>query len=147
MSAYLDKMEAQTYFSQRLRTSAWDSASNSDRDKALAEATRLIDRLNFAGDKANEDQDNQFPRGEDTEVPSAIKNACCEIAIRLLEAVDPEKEIESQFIDTSNFSSLSKKRKQHPQVWTLTGIPGKLAWDYLLPFLRDIESIEFERVS
>lgn len=149
MSAYLDKMAAQLYFDVRLRTAAWDEASNDDRDKALAEATRLIDKLNFIGEVASATQlPNQFPRGTDTTVPSDIKNACCEIAIKLLEGFDPDKEAESQMTAVASFATLRKQKDTSiTHVWLLAGIPSKIAWDLLFPYLQDPNELVMTRTN
>jgi len=85
MPAYVTVEEANTYFSSRLHTEAWTQASTCDKGKALAMATRAIDRTPLKGVKARYDQANQFPRYPDTEVPQAVKDACCEEALAILE--------------------------------------------------------------
>jgi len=44
--------EAEDYFASRLHEHAWTNAVPTDRTKALIAATRIIDYLNFKGDKA-----------------------------------------------------------------------------------------------
>lgn len=45
--------EATDYFSNRLHEFAWSNAVPTDRQKALIAATRIIDTLNFKGNKAS----------------------------------------------------------------------------------------------
>ena len=47
--AYANIELANSYFAGRLNTQAWDCATPQDQNKALVQATRAIDRLNFAG--------------------------------------------------------------------------------------------------
>lgn len=51
MSAYATYIEGDTYFASRLYSDVWVLATSQDKTKALAGATRIIDRLNFAGQK------------------------------------------------------------------------------------------------
>lgn len=50
-SYYGTLTEANTYFDQRLHSDAWNDSSATDRPKALQEATRIIDNLNYKGVK------------------------------------------------------------------------------------------------
>lgn len=83
--AYVTLEEANTYFESRLHAEAWTNASDTDKQKALEMATRAIDRTPLKGVKASWDQAHQFPRYPDTEVPQAVKDACCEEALAILE--------------------------------------------------------------
>jgi hypothetical protein len=83
--SYVSLAEANEYFSSRLHADAWAEASDADKEKALAMATREIDRQQLRGRKVNSGQALAFPRYPDTEVPEAVKEACCEEALALLE--------------------------------------------------------------
>lgn len=85
MSAYVTLEEANTYFASRLHAEAWTAAADVDKQKALDMATRAINRTLVKGVKTSYDQTNQFPRYPDAEVPQAVKDACCEEALALLE--------------------------------------------------------------
>ena len=82
---YVNLAEANEYFSDRLHADAWAEASDADKDKALAMAAKAIDRQPLSGRKADTAQTLAFPRHPDTEVPVAVKDACCEVALALLE--------------------------------------------------------------
>lgn len=43
--------DANTYFDQRLHSQSWNDSAATDRPKALQEATRIIDNLNYKGVK------------------------------------------------------------------------------------------------
>ncbi len=76
---------ANEYFENRLHAERWDETSNADKERALRQATKEIDRQLLKGRKATDTQELAFPRYPDTEVPEAVKEACCEIALALLE--------------------------------------------------------------
>ena len=76
---------AEEYFKKRLHAESWGETSDADKEKALRQATKEIDRQLLKGRKATDTQELAFPRYPDTEVPEAVKEACCEIALALLE--------------------------------------------------------------
>ena len=76
---------ADEYFAGRLHAESWGETSDADKEKALRQATKEIDRQLLKGRKATDTQELAFPRYPDTEVPEAVKEACCEIALALLE--------------------------------------------------------------
>lgn len=148
LTAYITEIDAQTYFDGRLNTDPWDSATSGDRDKALAMATSLIDRLNFLGEKTDENQALQFPRDADTDIPDDIKFACCECALALLDGVDPEMEYENLSMVSQGYSNVrSTYDRSRPAEHILAGIPSVIAWRYLKPYIRDAQSVDLERAS
>jgi hypothetical protein len=76
---------ADEYFNNRLHTESWFEADDSTKEKALKQATRAIDRQLLKSRKTNPEQELAFPRYPDTEVPEAVKEACCEEALTMLE--------------------------------------------------------------
>ena len=168
-SFYGTLIEASNYFATRLHTSAWDDASVTDRQKAMYMATRYIDRLNYKGSKAavytlleaNEEatdeeiraaeasQDLEFPRDTDTTIPLDIKTANFEIALALLDGVDPDAELENLGIETHSYAGVKTgyNRDQQPIEHLIHGIPSALAWRYLKPFLRDGREYIINRVN
>lgn len=151
MTAYISVEDAQDYFDERLNTSAWDDHSvsgDNSQEKALKQATRIINRLNFIGDKTDSAQENQFPRGGDTEIPSDIEIACCEIAIALLDGVDPEIELENLNMKTSAYGQTKVDYdRTNPAEHIIAGVPSATAWRYLKPYLRDSRLVAVTRVS
>ena len=85
MQSYCTIEYADEYFSGRLHAEIWGQADESTKEKALKQATRAIDRQLLRGRKTNPEQELAFPRHPDPEVPEAVKEACCEIALALLE--------------------------------------------------------------
>ena len=148
MTPYASLTEAFTYFSERYDNQLWLSSEDTIRTRALKTATRLIDRLNFLDDKTEAEQENEFPRGTDTDVPDDVKNACCEIAYALLDGRDPD--FESEFNNASALSigsvKLSKDIESVPlHVWY--NIPSSIAWSYLTPYMVNPHELRIERVS
>ena len=148
MPAYISVSAATDYFANRLNTQPWDDAVGTDCEKALNMATDAIDRLNFLGEKADSSQENQFPRLGDTEVPQDIQEACAEIALRLLDGVDPELEFENLTMVSQGYANVKSTydRTNAPE-HIVAGIPSITAWRKIKPYLRDFRSISMNRVS
>ena len=149
MPSYATEAEGDTYITEAfLDSDPWDTAETVDKDKALAMATRIIDRLNFQGELAVATQANQFPRGTDTTVPDDIKNASIEIAFALLDGVDPT--LERQNLNVTNQGLASAKTaydRSFAAPHIANGIPSPVAWDILKPYLRNIRGISMIRRS
>jgi hypothetical protein len=152
-SAYITVEQASLYFQTRLGTDAWDNAIPTDQVKALAQATRMIDRLNFIGIKANCTQLLQWPRiirlpcvGGSVTVggvlPTDIEMAVAELALNLLDGIDPDLEDEllgsaSDAYATVRVTSDPKLARDHIKA----GIISATAWRLLLPWLKDPRSV------
>ena len=148
MSAYATTSDMTTYLTGVLITDMWDEATLAEKNKALIMATRAIDRLDFQGEKYDEDQTAQFPRGDDTTVPQDIIDANCALALALLDGVDPEQEVESLRLKSQGYASARVTYDSDfvPE-YIRAGIPSKTAWNYLKPYLRDIEQISVSRID
>ena len=148
MPAYLTVSEAQTYFNERLNADPWDCANATNKDKSLKQATKMIDRLNFRGCKTVDSQVNQFPRDADTVVPQDIKDATAELALALLDGVDPELEFENLAMVAQSYGNIkSTYDRSITQEAMIAGIPSVTAWRFLKPYLRDPYTIDLNRVS
>lgn len=151
---YVTLDEAQAYFDDaRLNAESWDDSTSDLQLKATKQATRAIDRLSFKGCRALSTQPNEFPRNIsgpcsiiNTVVPDDIKIACCELALTLLDGVDPDLEEEdlgsqSDGYATIRITSDPNVRKDHIKA----GIPSVTAWKHLLPYLNDPLAIHIRR--
>lgn len=153
MTPYITIEEAQLYFDERLDTEAWDLASNTDRLKALKQATRAIDALPLIGFKTVTSQELEFPRTlpetrTSLGIPQAIKDACAEIAISLLSGVRPEIEFDNLRVTTQGFGQVrSTKTSESVPEHVVAGIASSTAWQYLKPYVRDSKQIEMSRVN
>lgn len=151
---YVEVLEAQEYFDDaRLHAEAWDGSDDIRRLKALKSASIMIDRLNFKGVKSDPLQQREFPRvpgygmiSRVTTVPNDIKIATCELALTLLDGVDPDLEEEdlgaiTEAYATVRITSDPNVRKDHIKA----GIPSTIAWKHLLPYLNDPLEIHVRR--
>lgn len=173
--SYCTVEEATTYFEGRLHTEAWDNlqdtqaqdevlpdpdadppiagspavefAYNPLKQKALTHATRILERLNYAGDKTAAGQEFQFPRYPDTEIPQDVKDACAELALSLLDGVDPDLEFENLRLTQQSMGSAKSTYDRSSAVEHIAaGVPSVAAWRLIRPYLRDPYSIELARV-
>ena len=111
-------------------------------------ATEAIDRLNYLGEKTDSSQANQFPRDADTVVPDDIKIACAEIAIMLLDGFDVELELEQLKMVSQGYANVrSTYDRTTPPPHIVAGIASSVAWRYIKPYLRDVNSFLINRVS
>ncbi len=161
LDAYGTLSEANNYFDNRLRSVAWKRAKTIDKKAAMHEATQMIDQLNFAGIKADASQTHQFPRGPtpqiicgvtttgdpDTEIPTDIKKACFEVAMKLIQGYDPDREADILVANSQTYNNVRTgyDRSFIPD-YMRAGIPSFRAWTYLKPYLRDPEEIDLVRV-
>lgn len=95
-NSYVSLEDAATYFGRRLGSDAWDAAGVANQEKALQHATTNLEAVDWVGYRNSPSQALAFPRAypynDDPDklttglaIPTAIKNACCEEAIALLE--------------------------------------------------------------
>lgn len=90
-NSYIDIEEADEYFSGRLHAESWGQADDETKENALLQATKTIDRQPLRGRKTETGQALAFPRYPDTEVPEAVKEACCEEALAILESGNSQR--------------------------------------------------------
>ena len=184
-SIYGSLDEADEYFESRLHSEPWEDANAREQFKALLAARRLIDNLNFKGDKhavwvfhqdvpppwrdpaddacsrraweqyrqqernAEASQPLEFPRGADTVVPEAIRRAQYELALSLLDDVDPQMELENLSVTAQGHAEVRThyERNMVPIEHLVNLVPNPLAWSLLKPFLRDEQTVRLSRVS
>jgi hypothetical protein len=124
--------EADTYFGSRLHAEAWTLISDSTlKQKALNSADDIL--LNL-------------PLIENT--PEQVKkDACCLIAISLLDAIDPNIEFANltQTNLTLGGTRTASDPSEHPE-HILYGVPSIQAWRLLKPYINDPCSITLCRV-
>jgi hypothetical protein len=166
MAAYATTTEADAYFDTRLHSQLWEGASPSDKTKALAQATRAIDRLRFIGQRhsvyltiqngntdsvaiaqAVAEQPLEFPRDADEEVPEDIKIACYEEAFTLLDGKDPDAELEDLPVVSQGYSSVRVTvDRSFVQEHLNAGIVSPRAWRYLKPYIAEAREVRLNRV-
>lgn len=135
------------YFAQRLRSDKWENATDPDKEKALFQATGLIDKLAYRGNKTVSTQPLQFPRGGDTSPPGVIVQATYLVAIKLLGNFDADKELAQMSQTRSRFGpSVEIEKLPVPSVHIMAGIPSIEAWRLLYPYLLDVSSVKLIKV-
>ncbi len=96
-NTYATLEEANSYFANRIDAAAFDTASDSMKEKALITATSLIDTYDFVGQAISSSQSLAFPRVGyyynsklgltlefTNQIPVEITKATCEMAYHLL---------------------------------------------------------------
>jgi len=100
---------ANEYFAGRLHAESWGETSDADKEKALRQATKEIDRQLLKGRKATDTQELAFPRYPDTEIPEAVKEACCEIALALLEKGNSQRrKLQQEGVQSFSLGNMSE---------------------------------------
>lgn len=148
MTPYVTNSEADLYFESRYNSELWDEITEAEKDRLRTTATRLLEALNYCGEKHDADQENEFPRGDDTVVPQAIKDACCEIMYALLDGRDPE--YEREMIGDNSMGTSGARRSIDPDIVDVArvhNIPSSVAWNMIRPYLRDGSAITLVRVN
>jgi len=154
-NSYISISDANLYFETRLATEAWDYAIPTDRTKALAQATRAIDRLNFIGIKVSQTQQFQWPRilnprrpnqSSSGVLPPDIQIATAELALNYLDGVDSD--LEDELIGSQSDAYATIRVTSDPTVardHIKAGIVSITAWRLLLPWLNDPRSIHLRK--
>lgn len=99
-NAYLTLAAAELYMETRAPSTAWDGASDDEKNRALIMATRRVDMLRFEGDKVTSAQALKWPRlsafddnldeyASDA-IPQIVQDATCELAYRILADSDTD---------------------------------------------------------
>lgn len=131
------------------KASVWQElnsrGASTDPSEAIAAGDITVTELQ----DASLQQELEFPRGQDTEVPEAIRQACYEIAHSLLDDKDPELELENLGITSQGYGSVrtSYSRSHVPIEHLINMVPSALAWRLLKPFIRDDDAIKLRRIS
>lgn len=169
---YGSVVEGDQFFTNSLRGASWKAASVEDRQAALNDATQIIDRLNFAGNKADPNQTLQFPRGNsytnpqsfwtgmqvevantttvtaDVNVPTDIKRAAYLIADKLLDGWDPDIESDQHAAQSTRYGGVTTSfNREYIPEHMRAGIPSAQAWGLLRPYVRDPYGVELVRAN
>jgi len=165
MSNYGTVNGGNAYFDARLHAYDWDQAPVSDRQKALVQATELIDQFDYVGEKyavnllgddatdeekrvARLSQPLEFPRGDVNEVPGEIDQACYLIAKALLSGRDPDMDLESLATKAAAYGDVKTSYDRSGNIMEHLAhlIPSPQAWNLLKPFLRYRNKFDINKV-
>lgn len=164
-----------TFFAERLHAYDWDRSTPEDRQKALSQATELIDQFDYIGQKntvyvlqsnnpdtdwttdenrpiiqaAEEAQPLEFPRDADTTVPPEIETATYLIAKALLSGRDPEADLENLSVLQSQYGGVKTtyQREGNNQEHMAHLIPSPQGFNLIRPFFRERDMFDIKRVS
>lgn len=146
--AYGSVSDADVYFANRLRRNIWLDSEIQDKKAALTEAREWIDRLSYKGFKTDPTQLFEFPRNGDLEVPRDVEKACYEIAVKLLDGMEPELEIKNLGNTSQGFGGA---RTTYDRVFVLehlaAGIVSAKAWALLKPLMNNSRALKLRRVE
>lgn len=133
--SYATLDEADTYLEGVLNTEAWDLSTDVLRTKALKQATRIIKSLSV-------------PVYEDPDIPQDYKSATVEIALKLLEGVDPEIELRNMSIASFSFDKLSQSNKNgETPLHIIAGVPSITAFNILRCYMPDVTTVHLRRTD
>jgi hypothetical protein len=123
-NSYITVADADTYFDERIGSSAWTGEDADDKARALIQATRRIDQEKYQGTKVTEGQALKWPRfwatdddGEEfaeDAIPVIVRQATCELALQYLTDDDsgtvPLLDTGLEQFDTAKVGSLDMSR-------------------------------------
>jgi len=176
MSNYGTVAGGNTFFGARLHAYDWDSATPEDKQKALVQASELIDQFDYIGQKyavqvvidAQDDsydwstdegqealrtaelsQELEFPRGDSATIPTEIETACYLIAKALLSGRDPEADLENLSVKSTAYGGVrtTYQRDGNNQEHLAHLIPSPQAFNLIRPFFRERDTFDVKRVS
>ena len=130
--AYVSRPDAEIYFYNRLWSGAWEESTDRDKEKALITATKAILNLSLMTLET---------------IPQDLKDASCEIAIALLDGIDPEKEFENLSMISQGYANIRSTydrtiRQEHIE----SGVVSIKAWQLIKPYLDVSKELKFSRV-
>lgn len=154
-TAYVTVEDSDIYFQGKLDTVGWLFLDRTTKQKALIEASTILDLFNYVDIKKDNTQEHEFPRNiiydnikyDIDNVPLDIKYAACELAAALTNDFDRNLMIESLGIKSDTFASVKTEYdrtsiSQH----SAAGVPP-IVWQFISPFIRDSRSVMMSRVS
>ena len=144
ITPYADITFADSYFENFLNAEEYTAEDNTTKGKALNHATLLIDNVGFMGSKSVSTQDRQFPRDVTRNlIPVAIQEACCEVALQLLQGFDVNDEhIDVNIISEGYANVRTTRDTDKVPEYISYGIPCLTAWLKIKPYLRNNRTVK-----
>lgn len=157
---YISIAAATAYFDLRLNSGAWYTASSADssgapdeRLQALVSASnivhnlRITDRSILAVASAPDITVTDVSERVYPDMPEPVRLATAEIALALLEGVDPDFEYQILQMTSQKYANVqSTYDRSFAPEHILAGVPSVIAWRYLTPYLHSVASIRLDRV-
>ena len=122
--------EADVYLETVLNTDAWDYSEDKVRLKALKQATRIIKGLNIAQPERND-----------------MVTCVVEIALKLLEGVDPESELANAAIASVSFNGVKQDNntRHETPLHVIAGVPSAYAFSILIKYMPNPTTVRLDR--
>ena len=140
--------DADNYFYMHPQYAVWNDQEQDDKMRFLVGATRIVDRLNFVGQKKADDQQLQFPRTCAADVPVPIIQAVYEIALKLADGFDSDTEGRNLSVRSQGYAgSKTDYDRTFVPDYIRAGVPSQGAWLLLYPYLRDPNQLNLVRNS
>lgn len=140
--------DADEYFYAHPQYAVWNDETRENKWRFLVAATRIVERLNYVGQKASSLQSLQFPRTGSTEVPVPIVQAVYEIALKFAEGFDPDTEARNLSVQAQGYAgSRTDYNRDFVPDHMRAGVPSHGAWLLLCPYLRDPYAVNLVRDS
>ena len=149
INSYVTIAYADAYLTTRLFSEQWFLATEIRKTAALVQATKIIDTLSFRGLRELTEQTLAWPRvleiDTDAVIPNEIYMACCEIALSLINGINPEQEFRNVNKTSQGYGLLrSTKNTEMVDPHLVHGVPSITAFNLLRPYLTDItQSVMF----
>jgi len=143
---------ADSYFENIVGSQLWDDAEDPLKLRALCHATKILNTLNWVGVPDAWDQENCFPRhgllSGSSQVPQDVQEACCDIALALLNDINPDESIEDIAVTSQSYSSIRVSYdRSMVQEHIAAGVPSATAWKKIKPYLLEPGLIRMTRVN
>ncbi len=142
------------FHQRRINAFDWEDATLEDKVKALYDATGMIDKFQFIGDKVVSTQGLEFPRdrtkrddtvvliGGTSGVPVSIENAAYLISDALIGGRDPQSDFDSLRVKSETIAGIRTEFESArvPSEHIANLVPSPAAWALIRPFLHIADS-------
>lgn len=145
---YSSVSNADDYFATQFNTDVWSNASIEDKEKALTQASRLLDLVRYKGAKTSPEQPHEFPRNGDATIHNRVLWACYELAFKILQGVNKTdaqqkaKRVKLGPMEIEVDSSSSKVSEEYP---FLEKDIFELIKPYVLPATQTSQTLDVVR--
>ena len=134
---YVTLEEADIYLESVMNTEPWDLSTDLIRTKSIKASQKIIEALNTVG-----------TLDEFGEPVALIKDATIEIALKLLDGVDPETELYNYTIKEMEFDRLKQTNKSgETPLHVIAGVPSVTAFNILRRFMPDLTTVRLNRTD
>lgn len=134
---YVTLDEADIYLESVMNTEPWDLSTDLIRTKSIKASQKIIEALNTVG-----------TLDEFGEPVALVKDATIEIALKLLDGVDPETELYNYTIKEMEFDRLKQTNKSgETPLHVIAGVPSVTAFNILRRFMPDLTTVRLNRTD